>query len=170
MIKLPFTLPTTFHLIVTIQQIAQFQELNFLYIGPFLSIHLQFHDHVKNLVLDIIIIIRTSILVDLHDAQDTLNFLQNEESLDPLIIPLSEKIVLDHFLDVLPEIDSISETRNFHIDLCRNHAQELRRHLEDLLKNYYHYSLKPMIITQKNFQSRKTNLKSICIPRKWQML
>ena len=49
-----------------------------------------------------------TILIELHHAQDTLTFIDNEEVLDPLVILLSENIFPVPFR-ILLEIDSVLE-------------------------------------------------------------
>ena len=77
-----FILQTIYHKNVAIQEIAQLQETDKNHIDPFVLDPLQFHDWKKNLVLDSIIVIENSLLMELHHAQDTLNFLNNEVNLD----------------------------------------------------------------------------------------
>ena len=64
------------------------------------SDHFQFHGHVTILVFDIFIVIENSALIELLNAQDTPSFIDNEEILDTFMILLSERIVIDVFLEL----------------------------------------------------------------------
>ena len=43
-------------------------------------------DHLKNFVLDIVVLIEKSVPIDLYDIQDTLSFVSNKKTLDLLTI------------------------------------------------------------------------------------
>ena len=59
-----------------IQEIVQIQEIDILHIDPFVLDHFHFHAiHVKTHVVDIVIVIQSSILVEINHVQDTLYFL-----------------------------------------------------------------------------------------------
>ena len=81
-------------------------------------------------------VIKSSILNQLHHAQHKLKLTTKEESLDPLIILLSEFFKILFFLDPFLENDSISEKTIIGTHLHQNHGHDLRPHLEDLLLLY----------------------------------
>ena len=97
------------HVLVWNQEVAQCQKTDNLHIDLVVSDHLHFHDHVKNLVLNMLIVTKNSVLLEIHHVQDTLSILDNNESIDPIIILLSEVTIIDHFLDISLEIDSLQK-------------------------------------------------------------
>ena len=89
-----------------IQQIVQIQEIDILHVDPLDIDHLRFHlVDVKILVLDIIIVIDKSILIDSLFFQAILNFTTNEQTPDVLISLFSEKITIVLFRDPTLEIN-----------------------------------------------------------------
>ena len=72
---------------------------------------------------------KQSVLIELHHAQNKMNFSENEKFIDALSILLPEIIVIDIFLVLTHEVNSISKNIFFHINLYHYHAQDL--HLED---------------------------------------
>ena len=108
MIKIFATLSTVIQVKVTIQEVNHFRRIDILHIDPLVSDHLQFHEHVTKLVLDIVIVISNSTAIEILHAQDTLLFTNSEENLDSLFILLQKKLVL-FFPDLTVEIFSISE-------------------------------------------------------------
>ena len=114
-----------------IPKIASIRENDFFNVNPTVSDHLLFHDHVKNLVLHVFIVTDNSFLIELRHTYDTLKFKDNLEILDHLIIHPSQ--IIDLFLDLTLAIDRTSVFIFTHLDLRRDHAQDLRPHLEDFL-------------------------------------
>ena len=59
-----------------IQEIVQIQEIDILHIDPLVLDHFHFHAiDVKTHVVDIVIVIQSSVLIEIHHVQDTLYFL-----------------------------------------------------------------------------------------------
>ena len=154
-----------------IHETAQIQELDILRIDLLVLDHLQFHgDDLKNLVLNIVVVIENSNSIELYHVRDTLIFITNEEILGFLTILLLELIAIDIFLDPTLEIDSTLKIIILHMVLDQDHVLDRRLHL-DLLPIIYNQSpLKFMATTLKAFQSQKAKVKLICIPLKWQTL
>ena len=94
------------------------------------SDYVQFQYHVKVLVLDIVIAVENSTLIKLLDVQDTLKYINNGETLDLIVVLLSEVIAFIFFLKLILEINSISEVIFLHINLHQNHVGDLSVHLE----------------------------------------
>ena len=67
-----------------IHEIVQIQEIDILLIDPLVL------DHLKNLILVMVIVVKNSIPSDLHHVQDTVNFITIEETLDLLTVIPSE--------------------------------------------------------------------------------
>ena len=86
----------------------------------------------KVLVLDVVVVLENSALIDIHHAQDTLIIIDSEEILCPSIILLPEIIVLVPFPDLTLEVHSISETIIFHVNTPWDKVQDLSMHLEIL--------------------------------------
>ena len=106
----------------------------------------------KVLVLKNVIVAENSILIKLHQFQDTLNFITNEEKLDFII--LSEKTAIVLFLDQTLEIDIILEIIFLLTDLRQDHVHDLPPHLQDLVVMYNQSPLKIITTLMKTFQSR----------------
>ena len=75
-----------------IHEIVQIQDIDLLHIGPLVLDQLKFDVKKKKvLVLDIVIVVENSIVIELHHASDTLTLLTNEETLEIHMVLLSEK-------------------------------------------------------------------------------
>ena len=130
--NLHFTFQTFVHLTVTVVASAQFQKVDIPHMDLMIFDYVQFHDHVKILVLDIVIAIQNSPLIKLHDVQDRLKYINNGENLDLIVDLLSEVIAFIFFLKRILEINSILEVIILHIHLHQNHVEDLSVHLEVL--------------------------------------
>ena len=108
--------------------------------------------------------------IELHNVQNTLNFLTNGKTLEIVTFLPSEETAILPFLDPTVENYSILEITILHIDLQQDHVLDLRRHLEVLSKINNQVYLKIKTTALKTFQSQKTKLNLECIPVKWQML
>ena len=86
----------------------------------------------KVLVPNIFIVKEKSVLIELHHAQNTLIFIDNEKGLDPFKTILSETIAIDTFSNETLEMAIFSEAIVLHFDLHGDQIQDLRLHLEDL--------------------------------------
>ena len=116
-----------------IQGIVQNQEIDFLQIDLRVLDHLQLLViDVKILALDIVIVMEKSIPIEVHNVQDTLKFIANEESLDLPSFWLSENNSYRSSSRYIPAIDSTLENIN-QIGLHQDQVHDLRLHVEDLL-------------------------------------
>ena len=120
-----------------IQKIVQSHEIDPLDIDPFVFDHLHFNlIDVKILVRDIVIVIKHSILIEIHHVQDTPTLITNEETTNHLTLLLSKKFTINIFHDPPLEIDSILENIIFHIDLHQDHVHDQSPDLDDYMIMY----------------------------------
>ena len=147
------------------------QENDVLHLVILVLDKLQFHDHKNILVLDIVVVLEPSNIIQLRLAEDTLNLTSNAENLDLIfVILLSELIGIVAFLAPILEIDSDIEVITLHINLHQENVHDLRPHLEDLLKTYNQTPLKIITITLTKIQSQRKNLKVLNILLNWNKL
>ena len=142
-----------------IHEIVQIQEIDILFIDPAVLDHLHFSsDHLKILVLDIVIVIENSIPIELQHVQDTLTSITEEETLDFLQCFFQKNIALVLFQDPTLETDSTLESIFFHFELHQDHVLDLGLHLEGSSIIFNQVPLKIMTTTLKHFQGQITNL------------
>ena len=117
-----------------ILRVTQNQKIDILHIDPPVPDHLQFHDDVKLFLLDIVIVIENSDLIEFHQGEGTLSFEKKRKKLlIPLFVHFSEKIVIVPFLDPTLQIDIFSKSVSFHGNPHWVHVQGLHLQLKDLL-------------------------------------
>ena len=104
--NLHHTLKTNIRVIVAIRKIAQVQLVDFSHNDLLVLDHRQFHNHLKNHLFGIVIVIRNSAPLELHHDHNTLTFINNKET-QGFIILISELTVIVPFLHPSVEIDSI---------------------------------------------------------------
>ena len=150
-----------------IHETAQIQGIDILHIDPLILDHLQLPGvHLKIHVLDILIVIKNSIPIELHHIQVTLAFIINDKKIDLLRLLLSVIIPFVFLLHPTLETDSTLEIIILHVDLNQEHVLDLRLHLEDLSKIYNQVPLKIMATKLKAFEGQRTNLKLTSIQLK----
>ena len=153
---------------VSIHEIAHIRKIDYLHIDILALNNLQFHvRQLKILVIDIFIVIENSIPIDIHHIHGTLSFITREKTLRLLTILLSETNAIVLSLNPTPQINSTVDIMILHTGLHQDFVHDLRLHLKNLLVIYCQIALKFLTTTLNTFQSRKPNLKLICIPLKW---
>ena len=119
--NLPPTLQIVLPLTVRSQEINHIQEIGNHHIDSLILDHFQFHDHLIFLVFDVLIGLESSVLIELHHFEDTMNFLDKKNIQDLLVILLPNVIVFVLFLDLTLEFDINSEIINLLVDLHQDH-------------------------------------------------
>ena len=79
-------------MIVTLQEVAQIQNIDVHRLGPLILDHLRFHNHVIISVFDLVVVLADSGLAGLHHVQDTLSFKKGRGFRSPYYYPSSRKI------------------------------------------------------------------------------
>ena len=153
-----------------IQRIVQNQEMDNHDIDLLVLDHHRFHDYVKILVLDIVIIVKNLLGTEIYHVQDILFFINNEDILDLIIILPREIIVTVNFLDQILVVDSNLETAFLRIDIHQEKVQDLHVQPGNLSMRYSQSPLKMLITTPRTFQSQKTKLKFLYKPLKYKVL
>ena len=76
---------------------------DFLHNTPLILGQPPFHNYARNQFLHIVAVINISTTAEPHHVQDEINFKNNEEFLDPIILP-PEVIVIVFFVDPTPKV------------------------------------------------------------------
>ena len=103
-------------------------------------------------------------LTEIHHIQDTLIFIYNEEILVRLVTFFPEMFFTVLFLDLPPEIDSISEIIVLRIDFRQEHDQDLHLHLEVLPEFHNQILLEIILIIAKLIQVERQYEVTMYIP------
>ena len=153
-----------------IREIVQILEIDIFHINMFVFDHDQFHViDATILLLYFVIVMKISILIELHHVRVTLKVITNEETLDLFTILLSENTAIVLSLDRTIETAVFrilsfwyrpaSRPRSLNAAASRIFLNKVQPNSSE---NHDHYT--------ENFSSQKANWKLICIPLNWQKL